>query len=191
MRDRDPGRVYADPETGEVKVEYTPSAFDVAHAVEGMLAICKILYIRGAVEIRPSIHGLEPFIVKPVTTGMADSEDKPSGDDDRQDDLQVPAEKIASDTAFTAWLDKARSVGTTTGNLPLASAHQMGSCRMGVSEDKSVVDANGMAWGTKGLYVADASVLPSASGVNPMITVMSIADWIARAVDADLKGETA
>jgi choline dehydrogenase-like flavoprotein len=49
-----------------------------------------------------------------------------------------------------------------------------------------VVDAKGSVWGTKNLYVADSSVFPSASGVNPMVTVMSIADWISRGVSKEL-----
>lgn len=55
----------------------------------------------------------------------------------------------------------------------LGSAHQMGSCQMGTHSSTSVVDPRGRVWGTKGLYVADASVFPTASGVNPMITVSS------------------
>lgn len=42
--------------------------------------------------------------------------------------------------------------------------------------------------GGGGLYVADASVFPSASGVNPMVTTMAIADWISRGVVRDLLG---
>jgi choline dehydrogenase-like flavoprotein len=38
------------------------------------------------------------------------------------------------------------------------------------------------------LYVADASVFPSASGVNPMITVMAISDWISRGIVDELRG---
>ena len=36
-------------------------------------------------------------------------------------------------------------------------------------------------------YVADASVFPSASGVNPQITVMAIADWIANGIAEELE----
>jgi choline dehydrogenase-like flavoprotein len=37
-------------------------------------------------------------------------------------------------------------------------------------------------YGVKGLYVADASVFPSASGVNPMLTTMTFGEWIGRRV---------
>jgi len=47
----------------------------------------------------------------------------------------------------------------------------------------------GRVWGTEGLYVADASVFPSASGVNPMVTTMGIADWISWGVAEELKRE--
>lgn len=56
----------------------------------------------------------------------------------------------------------------------------MGTCRMGKSPKTSVVDPDCQVWGTDGLYVVDASVFPSASGVNPMVTNMAIADAASR-----------
>ena len=53
---------------------------------------------------------------------------------------------------------------------------------MSAVEKEGVVDPTGRVWGTEGLYVADASVFPSASGVNPMVTNMAISDWISRGV---------
>ena len=66
--------------------------------------------------------------------------------------------------------------------LMVLSAHQMATCRMGRSASSAVADPTGALFGVKGLYVADASAFPSASGVNPMITIMSLAHWVARQI---------
>jgi choline dehydrogenase-like flavoprotein len=53
--------------------------------------------------------------------------------------------------------------------------HQMGSCRMGGNRKTSVIDENNEGHDARALFVTDASAFPSASGVNPMLTIMAIA----------------
>jgi choline dehydrogenase-like flavoprotein len=50
---------------------------------------------------------------------------------------------------------------------------------MSTTPESGVVDPTGKVWEVDNLYVADASVFPSASGVNPMVTIMATADHIA------------
>jgi choline dehydrogenase-like flavoprotein len=42
-----------------------------------------------------------------------------------------------------------------------------------------VVDLSGQLWDLPGAYVADASLFPTAIGVNPQITIMALATRIA------------
>ena len=47
-------------------------------------------------------------------------------------------------------------------------------------EKSSAVNESGQVWGVKGLYVADGSVIPTSLGVNPQVTVMTMALRIGR-----------
>ncbi|MBM3276234.1 MAG: GMC family oxidoreductase, partial [Candidatus Sericytochromatia bacterium] len=66
----------------------------------------------------------------------------------------------------------------------LYASHPMGTCRMGPDRAKAVVDNDGQVHGTRGLYVADASLFPTPLGVNPQMTVMLMALRVARRIAA-------
>ena len=84
--------------------------------------------------------------------------------------------------AREAWLARVDAAGWGANQLLLVTFHQMASCRMGASARSSVVDPEHRVWGVRGLYVADASVFPTASGVNPMLTIMGIAHRAAQVI---------
>ncbi|KAK0623573.1 hypothetical protein B0T14DRAFT_427954 [Immersiella caudata] len=168
-RDRDTGRVFPDPVSGKPAVDYHISPFDNAHILEGMVGLAKICYVSGATEIHPFVTGLEPFVRRNKTDKLSD----PS----------------ITDPDFAAWIAKLKASGNGYPYAPYTSAHQMGTCRMSSHPGAGVVDFKGKVWDAEGVYVADASVFPSASGVNPMVTTMAIADWIARNVAEELKAE--
>jgi choline dehydrogenase-like flavoprotein len=62
------------------------------------------------------------------------------------------------------------------------SAHQMGTVRMGADKKRFPISPNGNFFDYPNVYVADASVFPSASGANPMITVLALAYFISKRI---------
>ncbi len=68
--------------------------------------------------------------------------------------------------------------------------HPLGGCRMGRDPDDGVVDPLGRVFDPRGgfhpgLYIADASVIPTALGVPSSLTVAAIAERIAEHLGAD------
>ena len=67
-------------------------------------------------------------------------------------------------------------------DLRLEAFHPMSTARMGADPEASVCDPRGAVRGAEGLYVADASLLPTSVGVNPMMTIIACAIHVARDV---------
>jgi choline dehydrogenase-like flavoprotein len=65
--------------------------------------------------------------------------------------------------------------GAGLGALLMASAHPQGGNRMGDDKSASVVDSHCRSHEIENLFVCDASVFPTAVGVNPQYTVMALA----------------
>jgi choline dehydrogenase-like flavoprotein len=155
QRDADTGSVYPDPQDPRrVRIRYTVSKRDAAGILEGVIAASRIAETMGASEVHVTHSGVEPWVRSSSTS-----------------------------SSFDSWIAGVRKIGITSPDpCTIGSAHQMGTCRMAVDPRYGVVDGDGRVWGTEGLWVADASVFPSASGVNPMVTTMGIAEWICRGV---------
>ena len=61
------------------------------------------------------------------------------------------------------------------GGTPVFSAHQMCSAKLGSDPQTSVAKPSGELHDVTGVWIADASGMPSCSGVNPMVTTMALA----------------
>lgn len=161
--------VYNDAEDArKVRICYTPSVQDRMSLLEGLITGAKMHYVMGAETVEVLIPSIETFDRSPPSKQSAH----------------------ADDTAFENWIANIRSKGvalldkTTT---RLGSAHQMSTCRMSSSPEEGVVDINGRVWGTSNVYVADASILPSASGVNPMVSTMGLSLHVAKSIEKQVK----
>ncbi len=80
------------------------------------------------------------------------------------------------------FVDQCDSRGYRRCRMSYISFHQMGSAALGRDRSRSVAGETGEVHDVKGLYVADGSAFPTSSGVNPMITIMAIADHVAHAI---------
>src|SRR5205823_10976480 len=61
-----------------------------------------------------------------------------------------------------------------------ATAHIMGTARMGTDPAKSVTDAFGRVHEIENLFVGDGAVFATAGGMNPTLTIMSLSLRMAR-----------
>jgi choline dehydrogenase-like flavoprotein len=64
-------------------------------------------------------------------------------------------------------------------DLKLMAFHPLGTARADGRPGRGVTDGQLAVRGTRGLYVADGSVIPSALGVNPQLTIMALATRLA------------
>ncbi|KAI9106080.1 hypothetical protein DFS34DRAFT_45328 [Phlyctochytrium arcticum] len=148
---------------GEGRVDYSVAYKDQVTVADGVILGIKAMIAAGATEVFTNQIGVEPFVVDPLD-----------------------ASNTLSSPRFQKYLKQVRAYGFPPTWVPMFSAHQMGTCRMAGSPKKGACDPNGRVWELHDLYVADASLFPTASGVNPMLTVMTIAHHVAQQVKKSL-----
>jgi len=130
---------------GHPVARYSLSAFDRANLRQGFVGAARILEAAGA-----------KLIYSPHAKWCSFE----------------PGRGGSSLDSFTRQMDAA---GWDNGRLALFSFHIMGTARLGRSPKESATNPDGETWEAKGLYVMDAASFPSASGVNPMISIEAIA----------------
>jgi choline dehydrogenase-like flavoprotein len=156
LRDRDGGEVRVGRD-GEPVVRYELSSFDTGHLRIGIEGAAQILETAGARRIFSSHAKWVSY--------------------------DPGAERSSSRARFMADADAA---GYGAGRCTLNSFHIMASARMGGSPATSACDPTGQTWDVRDLYVMDGSSFPTASGVNPQISIQAIAHMTARQLVARL-----
>ncbi|GHO54016.1 GMC family oxidoreductase N-terminal domain-containing protein [Ktedonobacter robiniae] len=146
-RDKGEGSVTLD-RHGEPIINYVVSVYDRKHLMHGLRQSARIHFAAGAREI-VTLHNQR--------TGVK-----------RGSDGTVSVQDLR---AFDRAIER-HGMGPNR-NMTF-TAHQMGTCRMGSDPKTSVTNEHGEVYGVKRLFVADGSLFPAASGVNPMLSIMAL-----------------
>ncbi|HEX9035760.1 MAG TPA: FAD-dependent oxidoreductase [Ktedonobacterales bacterium] len=159
MRDTGEGRVTLDRQ-GDPILSYYPNDEDRRYLAQAMGEMARIAAAAGATRIA-TLHS-------------------------RRIELNAEAGQPGAFTTqqVSAFAREVERRGLAPNTLPVFSAHQMGTCRLGSSAQTAVADPTGQVYGVKGLYIGDASGFPTASGVNPMLSIMALAYHVAGAIIA-------
>jgi long-chain-alcohol oxidase len=159
LREWGSGRVGID-KYGSPVVDYDLENRDKRNLTMGMNEAARILAAAGASEIW-TLHS-DPVYLRAENGGVSD-------------------EKL--DTFF----ETVGRRGVQPNRMFMGSAHIMGSCRMSADESKGAVSPHGELYGVENLFIGDASVFPTAPGVNPMVTIMAMSMRTAEFMKAKLR----
>ena len=123
---------------------------------------------------------------------------------DGDDKLRVVWPELKDRDVFARCDEHAKALTTRLGGMhvrdplwtkvlgkELVTVHPLGGCGMGDDPDGGAVDHKGRVFrGSggvfEGLYVADAAVIPTSLGVNPLLTITALAERVAEHAARDL-----
>jgi len=162
VRDQGEGKVWEDGD-GCAHVSYSMRQVDKKHLLCAGEHAARILTAAGAHEVHSAHDTIEPL----KFSSGADSQ--------------------ARERELQAWIKRLHAAGMPETAVSLGSAHQMSTCRMGASAKQGAVRPSGETWEVPGLFVADTSAFPTASGVNPMWTCAALAHHVAQQVKSRLQ----
>lgn len=94
--------------------------------------------------------------------------------------------RVNEDHDFDGFIGRVTAAGLRPNSAALLSAHQMSSCRMGGNPARGALNPTGESFEVRNLFVADGSALPTALGINPMLTIMGVAHHISQHIKARL-----
>jgi choline dehydrogenase-like flavoprotein len=154
VRDTGAGRVRVDAR-GEPVLDYRLTAEDRQNLTNGFGWAARIHQAAGAVRLF-SLHA-EPVAVGDGTRPLNSAD----------------VDEFAAQVARR---------GVVANAVSLFSAHPLGSARSGKDPRTSTAGPTGECHGIRGLWVGDGSILPTAPGVNPMVSILAVAERTANFV---------
>jgi choline dehydrogenase-like flavoprotein len=163
VRDSGSGRISID-KRGNPVCSYRMNGKDKDLMMQGIVQTARILVAAGA---------------RKVSTLHADALDyeSPRGD----------GRLVAADV--DAFESEVRQRGIEPNRISLFSAHIMGTARMGRDRTEAFCDDNAESYDVPRLFIGDGSVFPTCPGINPMITIMSLARRNALRINSLLRQE--
>ena len=147
VRDWTEGRVTIDAR-GEPVFDYRLNPRDRRNLTRGLQEAARIHRAAGAVRI--STLRMEDLAVGDGTSPIGQNE-------------------------FDAFLERVGKAGVGENRLALFTAHPMGSARAGRDPKSSAAKPTGECHEVRNLWIGDGSIFPTAPGVNPTISIMSVA----------------
>ncbi len=141
---------------GEPQLHYKLNDYDKHHLQRGILEAAKVHFAAGAKEIYAPHAAMYSYI------------------------------NDGNEANFVRWLRKLEDAGLEPNAFPLFSAHQMSSARMAGSSRQGACKPTGESWELNNLFVADGSSMPTATGVNPMMSIMGTAHYISQHIKSKL-----
>ncbi|HKT37125.1 MAG TPA: GMC family oxidoreductase [Ktedonobacterales bacterium] len=156
-RDTGEGSVTLD-RHGEPVLRYWPNETDRRHLIRGMQETARIIFAGG---------GVGALTTHKPRLALESEGGKPGAVEQQR---------------LNRFLGEIERRGLVVNRSVLGTAHQMGTCRLGGGAKTAVADPDGQVYGAQGLYIADASGFPTASGVNPMLSIMALSHHVAQQI---------
>ncbi|EGW33941.1 fatty alcohol oxidase [Spathaspora passalidarum NRRL Y-27907] len=164
-RDKSSGSIRADPDRPDAFIiDYHVNKFDRHALMVALLTAADMLYIQGAKKIITPLPNVPIF---------------------ESDKLKY--KRSIEDVDYVEWRAAVSKMKFYPYGTSFGTAHQMASCRMsGKGPKYGACDERGRLFECSNVYVADASIMPTASGANPMITTYALSRYVGLNIVKDL-----
>lgn len=153
---------------------------DLLPAQDRLGAYYAMIRARGVGQVRATAFGADPLVQYALTDGDWDLLRRGLGYLAQALFAAGASRVVPSLQGHAGWSSAQAADAELTAPLPrtranLMTIHLFSTCPIGEAPDKCPVDSFGKVRQVRGLHLADASLIPTASGVNPQGTVMALA----------------